>query len=64
MGTCHFFIGDIEEPFADSNEYQYLPTLQEDLEGNLFAVMEFESPLYVPPDSIFVASKLDADTSK
>ena len=53
--------------FDVASEYEYAEALADDKDGVLgiktFALLEFESPVIVPPSAIVIGSKLDMDAA-
>lgn len=66
MGSCRFFCSEnpdhLNDAFSIQSEYLYLPSWE--AQPTCFAFVTFESPLYIPIDSILIASKLDKENAQ
>uniref|UniRef100_A0A6B2L2C5 Tr-type G domain-containing protein n=1 Tax=Arcella intermedia TaxID=1963864 RepID=A0A6B2L2C5_9EUKA len=60
MATFTFFGNeeDVKSPWNPEKEYLYNPNFEKNCE---FALVNFETPIFCPLDSILIASKLDID---
>lgn len=63
IGKVTLFSSDNDSPFDLEKDFPYQDKFNDELPNQYYGLIEFEKPIYAPPDSIIIGSKLDVNLS-